>query len=224
MEKSSEGSLSNITLVREQRSRIKDLRGFRKGHQIPAECNEHTKSFVARIAAEELSEDLDLRFAEFRRSLGFKRVDMNVSDPDGGIGTIVTPWFDYQIIACQAEDDPAELIWRRQLTEFRKPEMIREPQVSTAFGNLFDTVELLPPAGIDVAEFIDQVEDASPDGVTIDYDRTASWCVITIKKVAGQVRLTADLMSLVVHQPQAPAKLLDSFIKVRDCFRGIEGF
>ncbi|MFN9719056.1 MAG: hypothetical protein ACK58L_10205 [Planctomycetota bacterium] len=224
MEASPAGLLSNITLARLQRSRVKDLRGFRKTHQVPSEFNEHTNGFVGRIASEELSEDLDLRFAEFRRALGFRRVDMNVSEPDGGVGTIVTPWFEYQISAGLASDDPAEVIWRRQLSDFRQPEMMFETPVATAFGNLFDTVELLPASGLDVAGVIDQMEAAIPDGVTLDYDRTATWCLIGIKGVAGQVRLTADLMSLVVHQPQSPGKLLDSFRLVRNCFRGIEGF
>jgi hypothetical protein len=217
-------SLFKVTLARHQRSRVKSLRGFKKTHQVPDEFNEHTNSFIGRIAAEELSEDLDQRFADFRKSLGFKRVDMNVSEPDGGFGTIVTPWFDYQISASLAEDDPTEVIWRRQLSEFRKPEMMTAVEVSTTFGNLFDTVELLPPSGIDVSEFIDQIEDLTPLGVTLDYDRTATWCVIGIKGIAGQVRLTGDLLSLVVHQPQPPAKLLDSFFQVRSCFAGIEGF
>lgn len=217
-------SLANVTLARHQRSRVKDLRGFKKNHQVPSEFNEHTNSFIGRIAKDELSEDLDQRFGDFRKALGFKRLDMNVSEPENGFGTIVTPWFDYQISAALAEDDPSEVVWRRQLSEFRKPEMMTAVEVSSAFGNLFDTVELVPPSGLDVSEFIDQIEATTPKGVTLDYDRTATWCVIGIKGVAGQVRLTGDLLSLVLHQPQPPAKLLDSFFQVRSCFNGVEGF
>ena len=43
-----------VTLVRTRRSRVRDLRGFRKSHQIPEEYNEHTAAFIARIAADDI--------------------------------------------------------------------------------------------------------------------------------------------------------------------------
>jgi hypothetical protein len=67
--------LANVTLVKEQRSRVRDLQGFRKGHQIPTESTEHTNSFVGRIAAEDLAADLETRFADFRKLLKFKRIE-----------------------------------------------------------------------------------------------------------------------------------------------------
>ena len=37
------GLFRSITLVRQQAGRIRDLKGFRKGHQIPSDVSEHTQ-------------------------------------------------------------------------------------------------------------------------------------------------------------------------------------
>lgn len=216
--------LAHVALVREQRSRVRDLTGFRRTHQVPTEVNEHTQSFVARIAVPDLAADLDTRFADFRRLLNFKRVDLQVSEPDGGAGLITTPWFDYQVAVALAPDDPAEVIWRRQVSAFRAPQELFASAFSAVFGNLFDTVELEPPCSIDIAEFIDRIEAQAPPSISLDYDRHATWCHVSLPGVLGQLRLTADRVSLVVAQPPPPARLLEAFLKMRSQFAGIECF
>ncbi len=216
--------LANVTLVKEQRSRVRDLSGFRKGHQVPTDVSEHTNSFVARIAADEIAQDLEARFSEFRKLLKFRRVDIQVTDPDGGVGQITTPWFDYQVIAGIAPDDPSEVLWRRQVTEFRAPQELFSSAFSSVFGNLFDTVELLPPTSIDLAEFIDRIEERALDTITLDYDRNTTWCHVNLKGVMGQLQMTPDRISLVVSQPQSPTRLLEAFFQVRSHFSGIECF
>ena len=217
-------ALANVTLVRVQRSRVRDLNGFKKSHQVPTEVTEHTNSFVARIATEDLSADLEARFADFRKLLKFKRVDLQVSDPEGGVGLITTPWFDYHVIATIAPDDASEVLWRRQVAEFRSPPNLFSSAFSSVFGNMFDTVELLPPAAIDLADFIDQIEDRGLETITLDYDRNVTWCHVNLKGVLGQLQLTADRVSLVVSQPQSPTRLLEAFFHVRSQFAGINFF
>jgi hypothetical protein len=147
-----------------------------------------------------------------------------VTDPDGGVGQITTPWFDYQVIAGIAPDDPSEVLWRRQVTEFRAPQELFSSAFSSVFGNLFDTVELLPPTSIDLAEFIDRIEERALDTITLDYDRNTTWCHVSLKGVMGQLQMTPDRISLVVSQPQSPTRLLEAFFQVRSHFSGIECF
>lgn len=216
--------LANVTLVRETRSRVRDLKGFRKSHQVPSEVNEHTNSFVGRIAAEDISQDLESRFSDFRKLLKLKRFDLQVSEPDAGVGMIATPWFDYLVRATVSPDDAAEVLWRRQVAEFRQPLELFAAGFSSVFGNLFDTVELEPAAPIDLAAFIDQIEERAVETIGIDYDRNTTWCHINLSGVMGQVRLTSDRVSLVLAQPQPPARLLEAFLQVRSRFAGIECF
>lgn len=211
-------SLQQVTLVRTRRTRVRDLKGFKRSHQVPSEHNDHTAAFVARIAAEDISEDLDQRFGEFRRQLGFRRVDLNVSDPEAGIGTIQTPWFEYRLIATLAEDDVSEVEWRWQLSEFPEPVRLQEPGIAQTFSSFFDTVEFLPAEPLDVAEIIDGIEASSPSGITIDYDRHTTWCTINIKGLNATLTVVSDRLSLLLHQPPAPGQLIEAFLKAQQQF------
>lgn len=217
------GLIRSITLVRQQAGRIRDLKGFRKGHQIPSDVSEHTQSFVGRIAQDDLRLDLDERFDEFRRLLKFRRVEIHVTDPAAGVGQISTPWFDYHFSVIHDADDPAAVIWRRQLSEFRQIDKLDSAELTSVFGSTFDTVELSPPVAIDIAALIDQIEDEADDRVNLNYDRQASWCSVSIQGIAGEMRFTSDRIALVIHQAQPPGKLLDSFFKVRSRINAIQG-
>jgi hypothetical protein len=216
--------LVNVALVREQRTRVRDLRGFRKSHQLPTEVNDHTNSFVARIAADDISHDLESRFGDFRRLMNFRRVDLLVTEPEGGLGMITTPLFDYSVRAGLNPDDSTEVLWRRQLSEFRKPGHLFSSELSAVFGTTFDTVELVPPVAIDLTHVIDQIEQQSSETIGLEYDRHASWCRITLRGVPGELRLTSDRISLVLAQPLPPSQLLNAFLQVRSKLSGIECF
>lgn len=209
------GLLSTINLVRHQSGRIKDLKGFRKGHQVPSDVSDHTQAFIGRIAEQDLLEDLDERFDEFRRQLKFRRVDIAVTDPVSGVAQISTPWFDYQISILHDPNDASAVLWRKQLSEFRRIDKLNSAEVKAVFATTFDTVELAPPAAIDVAAMIDQIEDEADERISLDYDRQTTWCAVTIQGIAGKMQFTSDRISLFIHQAQPPAKLLDSFFQVK---------
>jgi len=217
-------NLDNVTLVREQRSRVRDLKGYRKTHRVPTEVTDHANSFVARIATEDLSDDLEARFAAFRKLLKFKRLDLQVQEPEGGTGMIVTPWFDYQISASLAPDEASEVLWRRQINAFRRPQELFSPALSLVFGHLFDTVELIPPSAIDLAELIDRIEERNIATISLEYDRNTTWCQISLQGICGEMRLTPDRVSLIVAEPQPPSRLVEAFLRARSHFSGIECF
>ena len=217
------GLIASITLVRQQAGRVRDLKGFRKGHQIPTDVSDHTQSFVGRIAEEDLRQDLDERFEEFRRQLKFKRVEISVTDPLSGVGQISTPWFDYHVSAIHDVNDATSVIWRRQLSEFRQIDKLDSAELTSVFGTTFDTVELSPPAVIDVAALIDQIEVEADDRISLEYDRQTTWCAVSIRGIAGHMKFTSDRIALFIHQAQPPGKLLDAFFKVRSRISEIQG-
>ena len=216
--------ISSVALVTEQRRRVRDLSGFLKSHKVPTEYNDRTQSFVGRIATLDISDDLDIRFAEFRRHFRLKRVDLRVSEPDEGTGAIATPWFEYRVTVTHSEEDAGEAIWRQQVTEFRDTERLFSSEFATVFGNLFDTVEFEPPEPIDMEAFIDSLENREGDDIKVEYDRTATWCQLMTEAVPGQLYVESDRVALVTQQAQLPAQLVEAFINFRECLTGIECF
>ena len=214
----------DIALVQEQRTRVRDLSGFRKGHRIPDGVGSQALAFVARIAANDLSRDLDEHFDLFRRKFRFRRTDLQVSDPENGAGRISTPWFDYRVSVTLDEEETTQAIWRRQVSEFRDPEQLFSGEFAAVFGQSFDTVEFTPTVMIDLEAFIDHIEDRADESLSIDYDRRSTWCEISIVDIPARMVVQSDLVSLTALHPQIPAQLLESFFAMRKRLTGIECF
>lgn len=207
--------LSRLTFVHEHRLRVKELRGFRRGHQPPAEYTDHTAAFVARIAADDLSAELDERFADFRRLLGCRRTDLLVSGPEAGTALIAAPGFEYRITAQLAPDQPSEVIWRRQLSGFTAASQIAAPRLAQTFPSVFDTLEFLPLQPIDPAAIIDRLEDQPQSQIALDYDRHATWCTLTFQRPIVVLRITSDSVSLKTQQPAPPETLFNLFLNLQ---------
>ena len=208
--------LSRLAFVQERRLRVRDLRGFRRGHQAPAEYSDHTAAFVAKIAAVDLSTELDERFADFRRLLRCRRTDLQASDPEAGTAAITAPGFEYRITAALATDDPAEVIWRRQLSGFSERERICSPELAQVFPNVFDTLEFQPLQQLDPAAVIDRIEDQRPADIVLDYDRHATWCTLTLPRQHVEFRITSELVCMRLRQPATPEVLLNLFQQLHE--------
>ena len=207
-------STSNVRLVNEQRCRVRELNGFHKTHRVPTENNDHTQRFVAKIAHADIGEDLDVRFADFRKHLGLKRIDLNVSAPISGEGKISTPDFEY-VVSVRLDDDPADAVWRREIRNFEEAAPLLTPQFAAVFGKLFDAVEMDTDAQIDVEALIDTVEENESSEILIDYDRTATWCDLSIKGVPAVMSVRSEQILLRALQPMTPASLLKSFLNLQ---------
>lgn len=216
--------IHGIALVSEQRQPVKSLRGFLKAHKVPSEVSERTKTFVERIAAQDISDDLDQRFEEFREHFRFKRIDLRVADPANGSGGIITPWFEYRMTVTHAPDDAHEAVLRRQVSDFQDPESLLSAQFAAVFGRLFDTVEFEPAEPIQVDEVIDRFEASEESEIEIDYDRATTWCELTAERLPGRFIIRSDRVALITRQPQLPAQLLEAWLQFRARLKGIECF
>ncbi|MEZ6125887.1 MAG: hypothetical protein R3C49_22395 [Planctomycetaceae bacterium] len=203
---------------------MRDLSGFKKSHQVPDECSERAQLFIGRIAVTEISDDLNERFAEFRRHFGFRRTELQVTEPDDGFGAIQTPLFEYRMTVTQSGEDPAEAVFRRQVSEFRDVESLMSAEFSAAFGRLFHAIEFEPPVSIDVEAFIDHIEDQPEEDFSIDYDRTATWGRLTCARIPGTLMILPDRVTLTTTQPELPTRLLEAFLQFRGRLVGIECF
>ena len=224
MQSSGEQRVTNVALTSHQRRRVRDLRGFRKSHSVPVANTHSTQAFVGRIAAEEIGEDLDLRFDEFRKTFRFKRSDLIVSEPENGEGAIVTPWFEYRIIVTHDTKVPSEVTWRQQVTQFRDPVPLLSPEFGAVFGTVFDTVEVEPAEPIHIEAFIDAIEERDDPSIQLDYDRQSTWCELTTKLIPGRLLVESDRVAFVTHEPRLPARLLAAFFEFRTQLTGLECF
>ena len=216
-------SVSEISFVNRTSGRVADLSGFKKKtHQVPVELSEYTRAFVARIAEQDLVDDLDRQFADLRRHFKFKRSQMEVQDPDDGVGAIVTPQFEYRASIQIDESDPSMYVRTQEVSRLTSPEALLSAEFELAYGEMFNAIEVTPPGLINMEDFIDSVEDMDKHTLKIDFDRNATWCQLSILRVPGEMTVYTNRISLQLTQTFPPTRLIDAFFQFREELKGVE--
>jgi hypothetical protein len=211
--------LKRGSLRAESTGRVKALSGHRKFHRLPDRVNASSQKFVAELAAEDVRADVDAYYAAVREHLGYKRRDVEASC-DRGSGVVRTPDFEYGVSVEMAADDPQTVVWRREVTNIRTPEVVLSPEFGQVFRGLFDTLvfEFVKP--FDLETWVDRVEDEMPAGVKV---RTASDCTSCDVTVAGNacvIRLRKDRIEIQGDKTPTSKGLVEAFLRFQDLFAG----
>lgn len=185
------GRLNRMVFRRESRVKVKALAGFKKVHQAPVAATQAARSFVARLAAGEVREELDRAYEAVRSRFGYKRKEI-----DRGPDRLVTPDFEYAVSVDLHPDDPAVAVIRCDLCRFGDATLVRsEPFL--AFIRPFDSLvfEFLDP--LDVAAFVDRLEEMPKAVATLNLAADGRTCEATIPGIAG--RIVVGRHSLTIH-------------------------
>ncbi len=206
--------LRKVRLYDERQVSVRSLSGFQKTHRVPDRVNDATESFVARIAKEDIDADLDAVHEALRTTFDFKRKDLETNVSSGG-GSIITPYFDYEVTVSINPDDPSEALWLRQVHNIRDPDKILTDEFDQAFQGMFDTLEFTSGKTIKVADVIDQIEALDDDSISIDYDKSFRSCSISVDGMDARIRITTDAISIVRSTGKSPRMLIESFFEVQ---------
>jgi hypothetical protein len=204
--------LKRVAFRVETTGRVKDLRGFAKGHSVPDQASDFARRFVARLAADEIRTDLDDTYQALRDGFGFKRRELE-SSLDEGVGVIRTPKFDYSVSAGLDPADPSQVVWRREIASLQDPATVRTPEFQRAFGTVFNSLvfEFATPLAVD--EFVDRVEEDDRPGVKVRVASDSSSCEITLTGFIGAIRVTRSALTIEGRTSLSAASLLDQFFE-----------
>lgn len=214
------GRMKRVLFRAESIGKIKDLAGFRKSHTLPDRANDWARKYVNRIAAADIKADLDNTFDIIREQFGYKRKDLDVSAERDGLGFIRTPDFEYTVSLAVNPDEPTEVIWRREIGRLSGPEFVRSSGFQTTFGMMFDRLVFEFAVPVDVAEFVDRIEDDPPEGVKIGVASDANVAEITLTGFGGKVTVTPDAVTI-EGRAGNPATLLEQFLTFLRKFTGL---
>ncbi len=209
------GDVLGLTLSREHVESIRSLAGFKKTHQVPTVINSYAKSLVAELGAGPIEADVNEVRDALRKHFAFKRKDLDAVSPGDGTGSILTPYFVYSVTVTLNPANPAEIIWRRQISDIKEPEQVLSPAFASVFPKTFSTVEFTPPQPIDLTAFIDQLEDSADDRCKLNYDPAATWCRLSLQGLLGQIEVTPTRFALLQLSPTSPQTLLEAFFKIQ---------
>jgi hypothetical protein len=214
------GRMKRVVLRSENIGKVKDLAGYRKSHSPPDRANDWARKYVNRIAAADIKADLDRVFDMVRDEFGYKRKDLDVSAERDGMGFIRTPEFEYTISLEVNPDEPTEVIWRREIGRMAGPEFVRSRPFQAVFGSMFDRLVFEFDVPVNVAEFVDRIEEAPPEGVKVGVASDANAAAITLAGFGGKVMVQPDAVTI-FGRPGAPANLLEQFLTFLRKFAGL---
>lgn len=209
--------LRRVVFRSERPGKIRDLAGFRKSHSLPERANEWARKFVNRIAQADIKADLDDTFERIREEFHYKRKDVEVSRERDGVGFIRTPDFEYTVTVAVNPDSPTEVVWRRELSRLADPGLVRRDCFVHVFGATFDRLafEFLEP--LEVAAFVDRIEEHPPRGVKVFVASGSDAAEITVAGFRGRISLTRDALSI-EGRGGPVAGLLDQFLNFLNRF------
>lgn len=217
--KPSNGSVRNVTLLARKTMRVRNMAGFRRSnHTVPTQNNNAAEAFVAKIAQEEIDEDIKAVFQNLREVFRFKRTGMNVSNHGDGTATIITPYFNYSIAVHLDDEDPSMVVWLRTVDAIKEPDQIFSEPFAQLFDHVFNTVVFEMPERAELTELIDYIEDLDDDRITIDYDPEVTYCSLSIDGIAGKITVTPSELSIVHKKPASPRSLLQSLFEIQQTF------
>lgn len=212
--------MKRVVFRAESTGRVKDLAGFRKTHTLPDRANEWARKYVNRIAAVDIKTDLDNTFDAVRDQFGYKRKDLDVSAERDGLGFIRTPDFEYTVTVAVNPDDPSEVIWRREVGRLSDPEFVRSEGFVTVFGSMFNKLVFEFTVPVNVAEFVDRIEDDPPEGVKVSVGSESDVAEVKLAGFAGHVTVTRGAVEI-EGRTGTTVGLLDQFLTFLRKFSGI---
>jgi hypothetical protein len=155
-----------------------------------------------------------------REQFGYKRKDLDVSAERDGFGFIRTPDFEYTVSVIVNPDEPTEVIWRREIGRLSGPEFVRSEGFQAVFGGMFDRLVFEFAQPVDVAEFVDRIEDSPPEGVKVGVASDANQAEIALAGFAGKVLVTPEAV-VIQGRPGSSASLLEQFLAFLRKFAGL---
>jgi hypothetical protein len=215
--------LRRIVFRGASRGKVKDLAGFQKSFKLPEAATPSAQKWIYRLATENLKSEVEETYNALREHLGFKRKDLESTVGAEGIGFVRTPSFDFSVSVSLDTDDPASVVWRREISQVADADVLRSDGFRKVFGGRLDVLQFDFEKPIDVEELVDRIEDDPPPGVKVRVASDGSACDVTVQGFAGSVHV--ERSSLRVEGPPGltPESLVEQFFAFQNRFGGKKG-
>lgn len=205
--------LKRVLFRTDETGDIRKLSGFKKRfHHVPEDVNHRAAGFVASIAEQELSSDLESMFTAIRDAFAYKRKDVDLRGPRDGSGTIDTPHFTYSVSITQNPEEAAEYLLKREITDIKDPAIVFSDEFNDCFDGMFDTLEFHFGKQIEIKEVIDALEEA---GVKVYYDSAFTSVRLSLPSFPMQIELDEGSLRFLHPAAQPPRELVATLKEFR---------
>lgn len=199
---------------------VRALRGFKKSHHsVPDVVNSATEAFLAKLAADELSEEAERMFQRAKELLHYKRKEITI-DLSSGTAVLSAKDFVYEIVYSLSEDDPTQYAVSRGLQSVKRADFLLLPECDALFAGIFNSVVFVLTKGAPVESVIDAIENLNTEDseLRVTYPSDCSHCQISVAGVEAEVRFDGGELAMVFPRTGTPRELWEGFIAVRSVF------
>ena len=212
--------MKRVVFRSETIGKVKELAGYRKSHSLPDRANDWARKYVHRIAHADIKTDLDQLFEAIRDQFGYKRKDLDVSAERDGLGFIRTPDFEYTITIEVNADDPTEVVWRREVGRLSDPALVRSEAFAAVFGAIMNRLVFEFAIPVDVADFVDRIEETPLEGVKVTVDSDSDAAEVRLAGMPGRISVTRESVEI-EGRAGSSSGLLDQFLAFLQKFAGV---
>ena len=206
----------NVSLVGQFQQEIRHLKGFdKKRHKLPTSWDSYSVDFIRKLAQEELDEHLESMFQKLRSEFRWKRKEISVSKPEIGFGSVSTPVFDYSLETVFDNDDLNSMTWRRSVDNIREPQALLSESFSKIFDQVFDRIEQRFESPIQLAGWIDHLEDLEDPKIRLDYDSQLTHCDLRLDGIDAIIQVAPEKLQVIHPQKDRAQRIVDSFLEIQ---------
>ncbi len=201
--------IQDSTLQGEARGRVKELSGYRKP---PVPLSKHSpweQKFVESSGEIEVVKQAKEIFEKIRSSFRYKRKDLDFSN-DVSSATIKTLDFDVNVTLAQHPDAAEEYVLRTEVTAFRNPDIVKDPNFLEIFTHYCDSVVVEFASKVDIKAKIDQIEDVDILADGLDYDPECTEFTLSLPGLGIVLKATSSKMSFSLIGPGDLEKLIEN--------------
>jgi|GEM_PF-1099931 len=203
-------TLKSVSMYIVEDGKIKDLENFdkRKGHFVPDKVAPVHDRFVKTASADIVKNEISKLSQEIRTGLKYKRIEIEV-EVDNGEGSIETPDFIFSMIVNQSEEDPSKYEIRRSLDKIINAEIIHTPIFNKIFDKYFNTLSFSFNKPINVAQWIDILEDK---GLDVSFNPAhIDRCKLNLEGLDTEIIIMSDRLDIFFTYSQSPHFIIDAY-------------
>jgi hypothetical protein len=198
--------------INESTTKVRWLSGFLSSHTVPRNVTGSTRTFVRKIAAEEIQAWTEEEYKRVRDVLKYSRSDLRhfpTEQDFGGEGFVKCPRFISKMSVDQSESSAKEAVTRLEVRIPRQHcHIILEEDFNQLLNRAYRILRLdFGEWTIDPELMIKTLEETAVDGLDFDYDPNASEISIELKTPDVRIRIQPDFLEVEATSGVRPKEL-----------------
>ena len=194
----------------------------KKRHTLPAESNDYTRAFLARLIEDQLSGIVEERFKALRQSLHYKRRDISATC-QSPCALIQTKDFDFELLYDLDPDSPHLYRLQQRLINLTNTDLLQIDVFNLQFVETFDAVLIDLSDTLNIESIVDAFEEDDNPVWALDYPPDCSCCKVAVPETAVEIHFSQSHLKFQFSHKQSPREIHQNCQQLRNQLTAVQG-